>query len=261
MRALGWDVVELENSRGHVVRGFSKKIPLLGKILKVQRYSGEISTEHIGASVVYLEPLDDAPVGFEKAKACFVPSKTIQIDLTKSEETLLKNLKQKTRYNIKIAEKNGVTIKKSQDIDVFLDSWHKEARNRGMWLSQRNEITGLWNAFGKSAQVYFAYKGNELLGGLLIISTPDPSYYMFAASTEYGKKLFAPTFLTWEAIKEAKKNKKKVFDFDGIYDERYKNTENWKGFTRFKEGFGGEVITYPGTFVKYSNPLLKILNF
>lgn len=256
MRLLGWNVKEVNR-----VNVFIRNIPFLGKVAKVQRYVGRISTKNIDAGVVYLEPADHEPKGLEKAKNCFVPSKTIQIDLTKSEEFILKNMKQKTRYNIKIAKKNDIRIEKTKDINAFLDLWHKSARDRGMWLSQRKEIGALWSSFKKDALLYFASISDEVLAGLFVVHTKDVAYYIYAASTKNGKEFFAPTLLTWEAIKAAKRNEKKVFDFDGIYDERYKNTDNWRGFTKFKEGFGGEIITYPGTFVKYFNPLLKILNF
>ncbi|MDO8452883.1 MAG: peptidoglycan bridge formation glycyltransferase FemA/FemB family protein [bacterium] len=263
MGLLRWEVVVLKNTEGHVVRGFLKRIPLLGSVLKIQRYKGVLEdfTGGINPAIIYLEPLETVPSGFEKAKTCFVPSKTIQIDLTKSEKELSKNLKQKTRYNIKIAEKNGVVVKKSLGLSGFIKLWLASARARGMWLPQRREIVSLCAAFTRNVSIYLASQNGDVLGGLLIVSTPNTAYYMFAASTEEGKKLFAPTLLTWHAIRDAQKGGKKIFDFEGIYDERYENTKAWTGFTKFKEGFGGEVITYPGTFVKYSSPLLKILDF
>ena len=256
MISTGWDV---ENIDG--VNVFSKNIPLLGKVTKIQRYWGDVKTESIKSGVVYIEPINIVPSGFEKASNCFIPSKTIQIDLTKSKKELSKNLKQKTRYNIKVAKKNGIKIEKSKDINSFLDLWHKSARERGMWLSQKKEIENLWKSFGKNAVLYVAFISDEVLAGLLVLFTKDAAYYIYAASTENGKTLFAPTLLTWEAILDAKKSGKKIFDFDGVYDKRYKNTKNWQGFTKFKESFGGDAVTYPGTFVKYNNPMFKLLNF
>jgi lipid II:glycine glycyltransferase (peptidoglycan interpeptide bridge formation enzyme) len=83
---------------------------------------------------------------------------------------------------------------------------------------------------------------------------------MYACSTKQANKLSAPSLLVWEGVKLAKKKGCKVFDFEGIYDERYKATKSWKGFTRFKMGFGGKVITYPPTLVKYYNPIAKLLH-
>ena len=72
---------------------------------------------------------------------------------------------------------------------------------------------------------------------------------MYAASSDSGNKNFAPTLLVWEAILLAKKLKLKAFDFEGIYDERFpKAAESWKGFTKFKEGFGGEKVVFMENF-------------
>ena len=77
---------------------------------------------------------------------------------------------------------------------------------------------------------------------------------MYAAASDAGKKLFAPTLCAWEAIKLSKKHGSKIFDFEGIYDERFP-LKSWHGFTRFKKSFGGREIEYPGAFVKYRIPI------
>jgi lipid II:glycine glycyltransferase (peptidoglycan interpeptide bridge formation enzyme) len=57
--------------------------------------------------------------------------------------------------------------------------------------------------------------------------------------------------LVWEALKLAKKRGCRIFDFEGIYDERFpKAAASWKGFTKFKEGFGGEKIVYLENFTR-----------
>jgi lipid II:glycine glycyltransferase (peptidoglycan interpeptide bridge formation enzyme) len=72
---------------------------------------------------------------------------------------------------------------------------------------------------------------------------------MYAASSLEGKKYFAPTLVAWNAIMSSKKEGKKIFDFEGIYDERFP-LNSWKGFSRFKNGFGGNVVSYPGCLSK-----------
>jgi lipid II:glycine glycyltransferase (peptidoglycan interpeptide bridge formation enzyme) len=66
--------------------------------------------------------------------------------------------------------------------------------------------------------------------------------------------MFAPTLLTWEAIKLAKKLNCARFDFEGITDERWPLTRKWAGFTRFKKSFGGQAVTYPGNFIRWQLP-------
>jgi lipid II:glycine glycyltransferase (peptidoglycan interpeptide bridge formation enzyme) len=99
-----------------------------------------------------------------------------------------------------------------------------------------------------------AFRKNELLGGVLAVSTKDISYYMYAASTISGNKSFAPTLLAWEAIKYARSEGKKIFDFEGIYDERYP-LKNWKGFSRFKKSFGGKQVEFRLTVRRYFLPI------
>ncbi len=283
MEMLGWQVAQVYRVSRIVNRVYVRKIPLFGNVAKLQRPSFVPTTRELDIIAkknklvaLYLEPLSTehclllTKAGFAKARTCFLPAKTIQIDLTKSEKELLSEMKPKTRYNIRLAQKRGVVVKSSHDIESFVSLWHSSARRRGMFLGQKKEIESLWRAFGPNATLLFALKQNDsyanhvegptvILGGILMLRTGTTAYYMYAASTKTGNKLFAPTLVAWEAIKLAKSSKCKIFDFEGIYDERYPQTKKWKGFTRFKEGFGGKTVTYPGTFVKYYNPLAKLL--
>src|SRR3989344_333146 len=263
MQKIGWQVEQVSN-----FQIFVKKIPLLGKVIKIQR-AENITKENIDKllssqkpTVLYFEP----PLSpqfpqftqFTLSRSCFLPPKTIHIDLQKSTEQLSKEFKPKTRYNIGLAQRRGLTVIESADINTFCCLWKSAARNRGMWLPLGKEIKSIFESFGKNARILFAYNNDILLGGVLLILTKDAGYYMYACSTHEGKKLFAPTLLAWEAIQLAKKEECNVFDFEGIYDERYPQTKSWKGFTKFKEGFGGEIIIYPPTLMKNYNFLSKI---
>lgn len=278
MESLGWEVVRFQVS-GFRCQVFVRKISFLGKIAKLQRPENRISNLQFATfikkykpSVFYVEPQIPlthpiSPI-FSFSKTAFLPSKTIIIDLTKSEQELLKKMKPKTRYNIKIAQRNGVVIKKTQDIESFIKLWHSQALKRGMFLSQKKEIEGLFNFYGNKCSLLLAYSKDvhvhistvAPLAGVLVCYSPDTAFYMFATSSKIGKKLFAPTLLAWEVIRQAKRNKLKYFDFEGVFDERYKETKNWKGFTKFKEGFGGKVTEFPKTLVYYKNFILKLLN-
>lgn len=90
----------------------------------------------------------------------------------------------------------------------------------------------------------------HLLAGVFSIYTKDTAYYMYAASSTEGKKLFAPTLAAWESIKLAKKRGCKFYDFEGVYDQRFP-IASWKGFSRFKLSFGENVVEYPGCYTKF----------
>lgn len=265
MEILGWQVEKIVGNYIYI-----KSIPLIGKIAKLQRPAKKISNfkftifnEKHWPAVVYIEPLQlikSLPPGFKTAKSAFLPAKTIQIDLTKTVKTLLKEMRPKTRYNIKIAQKRGVVVCISQDIEAFINLW-KSAAIKRFSLPQDKEIKALWQSFGNKAYLVLAYKNDVLLAGVLIACSPDTSFYMYAASSQEGKKLFAPTLVAWETILLAKKKGSKVFDFEGIYDERYPSTKSWRGFTKFKEGFGGKVVVHPPTLVNCRKLLAKLFVF
>jgi lipid II:glycine glycyltransferase (peptidoglycan interpeptide bridge formation enzyme) len=252
MKLLGWEVEKVFS-----VYIYAKKIPLYGSVIKVQRPHEYIPiraiinlTKESKGRVAYIEPLDNTHAGyfksqyFKEIKSPSLPSKTIQFNLLNTQEKLLSAMHQKTRYNIGLAKRKGVIVKTSKDFGEFANFWQKDARSRGQYLSQKKDIKMLYKAFAKDSDLLFACKKNELVGAVLIIHTENISYYMYAASSNLGKGLHAPTLLVWEALVRSKKRGSNLFDFEGIYDERFP-LKNWKGFTRFKKSFGGEIVEYP----------------
>ncbi len=264
MERIGWTV---ERKKG--VNYFIKKFPLIGSFIKIQRPEvlGEKEiklikrlSEKYRAFQIIIEPKYTnhrsliTNHGFRQSRNAFVPSKTIHIDLSKTEKQLLSEMHYKTRYNIKKAIRNRLQVTSSNNISTFANFWQECARKqRGMFLSQKKEITDIYKAFGKKAVLIFVLHSNELIAGILLLHTDKISYYMYAASSNLGKELFAPTLCAWEAIKVSKKHGSKIFDFEGIYDERFP-LKSWKGFTRFKASFGGREIEYPGAFLKLRFP-------
>lgn len=262
MDAIGW-VAERKNR----VNYFIKKIPFIGSFIKTQRPENidfdqlnKIAKNYRAFQIV-IEPLHMNQVssvryhGYKQNKAPLVPAKTIHIDLNKSERQLLKEMHYKTRYNIVKTQNSKLRIQNSQNAFSFAEFWQECARKqRGMFLSQTKEIIKLHNAFSKKAHIIECFFNNRLVSGILLIQTKGITYYMYAASSNEGKELFAPTLCVWESIKYAKKIGCKVYDFEGIYDERFP-LKSWKGFTRFKKSFGGKEIIYPGAFVKYRLPI------
>lgn len=281
MSSIGWKVYVLDKNKIYV-----KSLPLIGKVAKLQRpvkvneknILKFIEKENIKA--FYIEPQNGVKTNnFHITKSNFIPSKTIHIDLSPTEKDLLKKMHHKTRYNIKIATRNNVLVKNTKDIEEFNKLWAKTSFKRGTFLPVGREILELYKAFSKQCTVLLAYSPTPILdesvsdytrtnqisfdtspiAGVFICYSKDTAFYMYAASTDTGKQLFAPTLLVWKALKIAKRKGTKILDFEGIYDERYKDqTKAWKGFTRFKKGFGGQEITFPQTIAYKKSLLSKI---
>lgn len=259
MELIGWDVESVGEDFVYV-----KKMPFLGWFAKIQRPEDKITQRQLQIFLkkrrywaVQVEPPDQEKekifinLGFKKTRSPSLPTKTVRVRLNPPYEDLLKKMHNKTRYSIRHAEKLGVKVVLSNDINKFSGLWHKSSLRRGMFLSLRKEIKALFDSFFKERQIFFALYKDEIVGGIFLVSTKTTSYYMYAFSSQKGKKCFAPTLLVWESVKYAKALKKRYFDFEGIYDPRFP-IKTWLGFTRFKKSFGGEEVEFPG-------PLRKLL--
>lgn len=235
--------------------------------MKIQRGSGEVPIKSIiqiskkyKCKLINIEPYDEAQRdyylvnGFKKTKEPSLPSKTIRIDLSKTYKQLLSQMHQKSRYNIGLSKQKKVRVIKSKNIDEFAENWQASAKKRGMYFSQKHEIKSIYQSFGNQATILNAKFKDETIASILLLSTDKLLYYMYAYSSQKGNRMFAPSFLVWEALRLGKKIKLKYFDFEGVYDERFP-LKSWKGFTRFKKSFGGEAIEFPEPVKKYFIPL------
>lgn len=185
-----------------------------------------------------------------KGKRFFTPT-TFWIDLTKSEDVLLKSFSSKTRYNIRLAQKKGVTVKEDNSDESFKRYLeltrettkrqrfyaHTEKYHKLMWeyLGKRQEVNGK-----KIAHLLTAtYKG-EIITTWVLFAWHDFLYYPYGASTETHKEVMANNLIMWEAIRLGKKLGLKTFDLWG--------REEGKGFTKFKEGYNPKVIEFLGAW-------------
>lgn len=204
--------------------------------------------------------------GFQEENWTLTPSKTLVLDIKKSEADLLASFEKDTRYSINLASRKGIGVQKSTDFDTFYELYKQTSKRKGFWIGSKKEVNALYNAFSTlgKAELLVAYTSSSstLLGGCLVFYEKESktAYYHLAASSEEKRELMAPYLLIWEAIRTAKKKGYQYFDFEGIYDPRYKDTRKWQGFTHFKKGFRGKEITYLGSVVKYYNPVLKLIH-
>lgn len=181
-----------------------------------------------------------------------VAKKTIWINLRKSEKELLKAMKPKTRYNIGVAKRRGVKIKiangkwlmaNGNTRNDFFGLLQQNAKRLGIFGMPQKWFKAQVKAFGKKCFATLAYFDDELVAGNFFMTSSDGCFYSHNGSTEWGRKLMAPSLCAWEGMKEAKRRGLKTFDFEGIYDgSRW--LRRWRGFTRFKRGFGGKEITF-----------------
>ncbi|MFZ4648225.1 MAG: lipid II:glycine glycyltransferase FemX [Patescibacteria group bacterium] len=172
------------------------------------------------------------------------PQKTLVLDLKKDLVVLEKELSQKTRYNIRLAEKKGVKIVKGIK-DQFSEFWRLmkltgERDNFG--IHTKGHYEKLISLGGDNLELWLAEFEGQVIAAGIFCFFGSQSVYLHGASDNKFRNLMAPHLLQWTIIKEAKKRGCLFYDFYGIDEEK------WPGVTRFKKGFGGEVLEYPGTY-------------
>lgn len=170
--------------------------------------------------------------------------KTLLLDLSLSEEELLKQMHQKTRYNIRLAKKKEVEIKEGtiDNINSFYELLRNTKDRNSFGIHPREHYEKLLSDSSGKIKLYLAYYNKKIIAGGLFSFFGDQATYLHGASSNEYRNIMAPYLIQWEAIKEGKRNSCKYYDFWGISDRL------WPGVTRFKKGFGGFVYNYPGTF-------------
>jgi len=185
-------------------------------------------------------------LGFKKAPMhASAYESSWKLDITPSEEELLKNMRKTTRYLIRRALKNkNIRILKSDklaDIEIYQKLTRKVAKRRKFIPFSSDFMKNEFDIFSreKQALLIFGKHQNEIVAGALIIFWSKIGFYHQAASIEKYSKLSIPYLIQWQAIKEAKKRGCVLYDFWG-YINPFKNPKHpWAGPTLFKMGFGG----------------------
>ena len=179
-----------------------------------------------------------------KAHANHQPETTLKLDLTLSEEELLKQMKPKGRYNIRLAKKKSVIVKESQDFSKFYKLIQETTQRNKFGGHSQKYYEIMLNVLKSDAQLLLAeYEGKIIAGGIFTYSDKEGIYYYGASSNQY-RNVMAPYLIQWTAIQEAKKRGCEKYDFLGIAPKNADKNHSWKGVTSFKKKFGGEVINY-----------------
>ncbi len=200
----------------------------------------------------YINP--PALKGFAKSHLGFQPEHTLILDISQPEEEILKQMKPKGRYNIRLATKKGVKVraadpKKIKQFARDIDDFHrilKETTSRDQFYGHKKlfyhdmiETLSLEN----KAKMYLAEYEGKTIAGIIVTFFKDTAIYYYGVSSNEHRNVMAPYLLQWEAIKEAKSRGMKNYDFLGIAPENAKN-HPWAGVTGFKKKFGGRSINY-----------------
>lgn len=188
------------------------------------------------------------------------PDWTILLDLTQSENELLAHMRSKTRYNIRLAETKGVTVKEmthKEGFDIFAKLYFdtcKKQRYFGHTCTYHNTVFETLR--DTTAHILIAFYKDTPLAAYEIFIFNDVLYYPYGGSSDTHRNLMASNLLMWETIKFGKQRGAKRFDMWGSLPPHYDINNPWSGFTRFKQGYGGEFVEMIGSYDLVMNSYL-----
>jgi len=192
-------------------------------------------------------------IGFRKAPIYAEYESSWKLDITLPEDDLLMNMRKTTRYLIRQAAKNkDITIRQSSDsgdVEAFNVLSRAVGERQGFVPFSKEHIERELKAFqedGAISMFFGSYRG-EVVAVALVIFWSGIGFYHQAASLSKYAKLSIPYLIQWEAIKEAKVRRCKLYDFWGYVDPKKYPSHPWAGPTLFKMGFGGEPRLYAQT--------------
>lgn len=186
--------------------------------------------------------------GFVKNPKNIQPKHSLILNLGPSLEQLLNRMKPKTRYNIHLAEKHGVTIAKStqaSDLNYFLALTRATSSRQGFSAHSDTYYRTQFNTLNPAGiqELWLARQADKIISAILVNYFGQTATYVHGASDNAYRDLMAPHLLQFTNIADAKTKGFKYYDFWGIHpDPRHP----WAGFTRFKRGFDGDEIEYIG---------------
>lgn len=184
------------------------------------------------------------------------PKEVFMIDISKSEEQLLAEMKSKTRYNIGIAKKRNVQVFAANNknaIDEFLKLTKEMAIRQGITTHPEEYYRKMFKVFPQDMlKLYCAEYDGKVIAANLILFFGDTATYLHGASSNENRNVMAPFLLQWQAILDAKERGCMRYDFGGVQTRRIKHKKHsdLSGVTVFKMGFSPvtEPIVFPGTY-------------
>lgn len=225
------------------------------------------------AIVLYIEPdfwegeqkkLVSMLPDFSMIEMAIQPRRTITISLDGSEDDWLGRMKQKTRYNIRLAKKKEVIVSKSSDIDVFNILMQETGQRDEFGIHQASYYRSVYELFHPldACELFVASYEDEPLAAIMVFKRGSRAWYFYGASNNRERNRMPTYLLQWEAMRWAASSRCNQYDLWGVPDAEQEELEKqftsrsdglW-GVYRFKRGFGGELKRSAGVYAKILRP-------
>lgn len=220
--------------------------------------SPEAAEDPLGRSVCQ----DLAAAGWRASAEQIQFRNTYTLDLRAAENDLLAGMKQKTRYNIGLAQRKGVQIRQGgiQDLDLLYRMYAETCLRDGFAIRKPEYYRDAWGAFieAGSAQALIAAIADEPVAALLVYRFGPTAWYLYGMSRTVHREAMPTHLLQWEAIRWARARGCSLYDFWGAPDRLDSGDPMW-GVHRFKAGFGARLVWTIGAWDLPLRPALCAL--
>lgn len=191
---------------------------------------------------------------------------TVLVDLTAAEDEMLGRMKQKTRYNIRLAQKKGVLVRPatSDDFHLLYNMYAETSVRDGFLIRGEEYYQTVWKMFGAPpsaasrqpfSEPLIAVVNGQPVAAVSVFHFAGQAVYLFGMSRHAHREKMPNYLLQWEAMRRAKALGGRVYNLWGAPNEFNESDSLW-GVFRFKEGLGGNVLRTIGAWDFTPSPLL-----
>jgi len=271
----------LFRSRGPVSIGYIPRGPAFVSndeeaVTGVLRAIDRVANQHRALFLV-IEPNSPLPLtgsfrdhGFVKGPTPIQPERTVQVPLL-DDESILKQMHEKTRYSVRLARRRDVVIDVPEDTASgaaeFFGLLSDTSSRNAFAIRPPEYYADFLEEFGENARLILARHDDQLAAGVIVARFGRESMYMYGASSTVNRGNGAAFLLQFEAMRWGRDGGAEIYDLWGIPvddprstggDGRAEGTkgDDWSGLYRFKTGFGGEIIRFPVAIERRYHPLL-----
>lgn len=193
--------------------------------------------------------LDDNGWKFSNEQVQF--RNTVILDISKDEETILAEMKQKTRYNVRLATRKGVSTRvgTEKDFESIFAIYAETAIRDGFAIREKKYYLSVWQIFYEAGMLspLLAEVEGEVVAALMLFHSGDKAWYIYGMSSGKHRNLMPTYLLQWEAIRVAKEKGCTRYDLWGAPLIFCEMDPLW-GVYRMKKGLGGEVVRTIGSY-------------
>lgn len=271
--------VRFAGSYAHVPKGpvFAKSDPALAALL-FKEIKKQVLVNHIRHLVVHPPESDNfsknllSELGFRLFPLSFAPSSTVLIDLDKKPEEILALMKPKTRYNLRKAQRQGITVREGDinDLKTFQHLLESTAKRQNFSAESPAYFLKLWHTFYPKGnlKLFITEHHGQDLSAALIINFGNTVIYNRGCWYSQNKSLKPNELMHWHGIQWAKSHGFRYYDFEGIERKtaeaiisgKFLSVQSMNSVSRFKLGFGGKVILKPLAYAYIPNLILDFVN-